>query len=306
VTVARSLDEVEVAPSVVTIGYFDGVHRGHQTIIGRAVRHADELGVRSAAVTFDRHPMEVVRPDVAPPLLQSLDDRVRSLLDQRVDLVLVLPFTRAFSELSPPDFVEHVLVERLRAVKVVVGTNFRFGHRAGGDVVALSDLGDQLGFATEAVTLLTLDGEPISSTQVREHLAAGDLAWVNRALGRDFTLVGEVVAGDGRGRTIGVPTANLAVGARAAVPANGVYAGMASLGDRTWPCVVNVGTRPTFDGAGRSVEAHLLDADVDLYGHELTIAFRSRLRDERRFDGPEALVAQIRADIAEARTHLTG
>jgi riboflavin kinase / FMN adenylyltransferase len=299
--VARALDEVTPAPSVVTIGNFDGVHRGHQVLLRRAVDAAHEQGVRAVAVTFHPHPAAVLRPGAEPPALQPVEDRVHHLLEAGVDLVLVLPFTRELASLGPHVFVEQVLVDRLRAVQVIVGSNFRFGRKASGNVVTLNDAGATYGFHTEAVTLLDLDGIPISSTAVREHLERGDVAWANRALGRTFSLVGEVVPGDGRGRTIGVPTANLAVPAGQLVPANGVYAGHAEVeGDRL-PCVTNVGVRPTFDGQVRTVEVHLLDAEVDLYGHHLRAGFAHRLRDERRFADVDELVARIRADIADAR-----
>ncbi len=304
--VAWSLDDVEEAASVVTIGFFDGVHRGHQTIIRRAVREAEDRGVRSVAVTFDRHPMEVVRPGSQPRYLQSRDRKVAALVDQGVDLVLVIPFDLARSQQPPEEFVTGVLAGPLQAVKVVVGTNFRFGHRAAGDVVLLADLGDALGFDTEAVSLLHLDDTPISSTEIREHLERGDVAWAAEALGRPFVLEGAVVRGDGRGRSIGIPTANVEVDERMQVPAGGVYAGRASVVGREGShlCVVNIGTRPTFGGTSVTVEAHLLDVDLDLYGEHLAVHFLQRLRDEQRFDGVDALVAQIHTDIDTARSVL--
>jgi riboflavin kinase / FMN adenylyltransferase len=299
--VAWSLEDVAAAPSVVTIGNFDGVHRGHQTLLTRAVDAAHERSVRAVVVTFEPHPAAVVRPGSEPPALQRTSERVRSLLGAGADLVLVLPFTPELAALSPAAFVEQVLVDRLEARRVIVGVNFRFGHRAAGDVVALNDAGAAFGFDTEAVTLLELDGIAISSTAIRDHLLAGDLAWASRALGRPYQLRGEVVPGDGRGRTIGVPTANLAVPPGLVVPANGVYAGRATVDGRALPCVTNVGVRPTFAGSTRTVETHLLDTDVDLYGRELEVSFEHRIRDERRFEDVEVLVAQIRRDVEDAR-----
>lgn len=301
--VAHGLGDVAPAPSVVTIGFFDGVHRGHQAIIGRAVQEAADRGLRSVVVTFDRHPMEVVRPGSQPRYLQSLDRRAERLAEQGVDLVVVLPFTEEFSQLPPGRFVETVLAGALQARRVIVGANFRFGHRAAGDVVALTELGALHGFDAEAAALVDLEGMAVSSTEIREHLDRGDVAWAAEALGRPFVLEGPVIHGDGRGRSIGVPTANVEIDDRMQVPAVGVYAGHATVpgSDREWACVVNVGTRPTFSGTSVSVEAHLLDADVDLYGERLAVAFESRLRDEQRFEGPEALVAQIHRDIEMAR-----
>ena len=303
---ALRLDDVAPGPSVVTIGAFDGVHRGHQTLVRRAVDAARSRGVRSVAMTFDPHPAAVVRPGSEPPFLQTLADRVARLHDGGVDEVVVLRFTRELAALEPQAFLEEVLVGRLAPVKVVVGTNFRFGHRAAGDVVVLAEGGELHGYEVEAVTLLELDGEPISSTSVRDRLAAGDVAWSTRALGRPHEVVGEVVAGDGRGRTIGVPTANVAVPPGLLVPGNGVYAGHARQGERRWPCVTNVGTRPTFDGTGVTVETHLLDAEVELYGQPLAVSFEHRLRGEQKFDGPDELVAQITRDLDTAQALLRG
>lgn len=298
---ALRIEDVTPEPSVVTIGAFDGVHRGHQTLVRRAVDAARQRGVRSVAMTFDPHPAAVVRPGSEPPFLQTLPDRVAGLYAAGIDEVVVLQFTRELASLEPHAFLEEVLVGRLAPVKVVVGTNFRFGHRAAGDVVVLAEGGERHGYEVEAVTLLELDGEPISSSTVRERLAAGDVAWSTKALGRPHEVVGQVVPGDGRGRTIGVPTANVAVGEGLLVPGNGVYAGHARAGDQRWPCVTNVGTRPTFDGTGVTVESHLLDADVELYGERLAVSFEHRLRGEQKFDGPDELVAQIRRDLDEAR-----
>jgi riboflavin kinase/FMN adenylyltransferase len=301
--VAWSLDDVEPGPSVVTIGFFDGVHRGHRTIIGRAVREAEDRAVRSVVVTFDRHPMEVVRPGSEPRYLQSRDRRVAALVDRGADLVLVVPFTLERSQQPPEAFVEEVLAGPLQAVKVVVGTNFRFGHKAAGDVVLLAELGTRFGYEAEAVALRQLGDTPISSSEIRAHLDAGDVAWAAEALGASFVLEGSVVRGEGRGRTIGIPTANVEVDERLQLPAGGVYAGRAWVvgRDERHPCVVNVGTRPTFGGETVTVEAHLLDGERDLYGCHLALGFEKRLRDERRFDGVDALVSQIRADVAAAR-----
>jgi riboflavin kinase / FMN adenylyltransferase len=301
-SVATGLDDVVPGPSVVTIGNFDGVHRGHRVLLRRAVDAARDAGVRSVAVTFDPHPAAVLRPGSEPLAVQSLGDRAEALLDVGVDLVLVLPFTRELAALTPDAFVERVLVARLEATRVIVGTNFRYGHKAAGDVVHLADAGESHGFGVEAVTLLELDGAPISSTELRRRIGEdGDLAWANRALGRPFRLAGEVVRGDQRGRTIGFPTANIEVPGDQLLPANGVYAGIATVGGVRSGAVTNVGTRPTFDGEGVTVEVHLLDTDRDLYGQHLEVSFLHRLRGEQRFDGPDALVAQIARDAAAAR-----
>lgn len=299
--VAHGLAALDPAPSVVTIGNFDGVHRGHRVLLRRAAALAERHDVRSVAVTFDPHPAVLLRADAAPPRLQTLDDRIAALAAAGLDAVLVLPFTRALASSTPAAFVAEVLAGPLAAVRVVVGTNFRFGAKAAGDVVTLVELGEEYGFAPEAVTLLELDGRRISSSAIREHLQDGDLAWATAALGRPYELAGVVVEGDGRGRGIGFPTANLAIDPELVVPATGVYAGHAWCDDAWVPAVTNVGLRPTFDGTTRTVEVHLLDVDEDLYGSTVRFRFLHRLRAERRFDGVGALVTQIRADVSRAR-----
>lgn len=294
--------------TVVTIGNFDGVHRGHLALIERARAMGSERGVDVTALTFDPHPAEVLRPDAVPPALQSLDERIAMLRASGCDAVEVVDFDDAFAELEPADFFTRLLVERLDARAVVVGENFRFGARAEGDVDALRTLGDEHDVEVAVVGLVDLGDGTVSSSALRALLAAGDLAVVTRGLGRLYTVAGEVVEGEGRGRTIGVPTANVAVDPRRALPADGVYACRAALeGGRTEPAVVNIGWRPTFDGTTRTVEAHLLvDDGPDLYGRTLELAFVARIRGEERFDGPEALVARIREDVAAARSLLAG
>jgi riboflavin kinase/FMN adenylyltransferase len=296
------LEAVEPAPSVVSIGFFDGVHRGHQTIIRRAVRAADEQGVRSVVVTFDRHPMEVVAPGSEPMMLMTRERRAQTLADQGVDLVVMLPFTDELRHLSAEEFIDHVLVEPLQATRVVVGANFRFGHKAMGDVAVLSEVGPSRGFTAEGVTLLELDGVVISSTEIRAAVDRGDVELAQRMLGRPHVVDGLVVRGDQRGAELGYPTANLEVDRRIAVPARGIYAGMAHLADgRKVAHATSVGINPTFGGTQLRVEAFLLDFDEDLYGVHLAVDFRHRLRDEARFDSVDELVAQIAADVALAR-----
>jgi riboflavin kinase/FMN adenylyltransferase len=294
--------------TVVTIGNFDGVHRGHLALVTRATHEAEQRGVPAVALTFDPHPAAVLRPDAVPPALQSLEERVATLRAHGCDAVEVIAFDAELAALSAEAFVEDLLVGRLGAELVVIGENFRFGAGATGDIGLLRDLGARLGFAVEAVGLVDLGDGPVSSSAIRALLAAGDLEAVTRGLGRRFTLSGEVVRGEGRGRTIGVPTANVAVAAGRALPADGVYACWArASGDRPVAAVVNVGWRPTFDGTSRTVEAHLLgDDDPDLYGQVLELEFVARIRGEQRFDGPEALVARIGEDVVAAAALLEG
>ncbi len=294
--------------TVVTIGNFDGVHLGHLALVARARSVAGARGIPTVAVTFDPHPAAVLRPEALPAAIQSLEERVAMLRSAGCDDVIVVPFDERLAARSPEEFVIELLVERLAAVVVVVGENFRFGRGASGDVEVLRRLGMTHGFSVEAVGILDAGDGPVSSSVLRELLAQGDVAAVARGLGREFTLTGEVVTGDGRGRGIGVPTANVAVGAGRAVPADGVYACRALRSDgSSTPAVVNIGHRPTFEGRTRTVEAHLLmetppeQPGPDLYGQPLTLAFVARIRGEQRFEGPEALVARIREDIAVAR-----
>ena len=289
--------------AAVTIGNFDGVHRGHLALVDRATAEAARLGVPTVALTFDPHPAAVLRPDAVPPMLQSLESRMATLRAHGCDRVEVLTFDAALAALTPQAFVEELLVGRLGARSVVVGANFRFGAGAAGDVEALRELGAELGFAVEAVGLVDAGDGPVSSSALRALLAAGDLEAVTRGLGRPYVLDGEVVRGEGRGRTIGVPTANVAVDPARALPADGVYACRAVTSGEEWvPAVVNVGWRPTFDGTTRTVEAHLMvDDDPDLYGAHLELTFIARVRGEERFDGPEALVARIAEDVVVAR-----
>ncbi len=292
--------------SVVTIGNFDGVHRGHLALIACTTAEATQRGARAVALTFDPHPAAVLRPDAVPAALQSLEERTALLRESGCDEVIVVPFDAAFAAQGPEEFVDRLLVDRLAAQLVVVGTNFRFGRAAAGDVALLIALGEQRGFGVEAVGLVDLGDGPVSSSALRSQLAAGDVEVVARGLGRPFSLTGEVVHGEGRGRTIGIPTANVAVAQGRALPADGVYACWAGTdgGDRT-AAVVNVGWRPTFAGTSRSIEAHLLvDGGPDLYGQRLTLEFIARVRGEQRFDGVEALVARIHEDVRVARERL--
>lgn len=296
------LDSVDPAPSVVAIGFFDGVHRGHQRIIGRAVAQAREQGLRSAVVTFDRHPMEVVRPGSQPHMLMTLPRRARTLAQQGVDLVVVLPFDDDLRHLAADEFVRHVLLGPLRARGVVVGENFRFGHKAAGDLTLLAELGAAHGFVAEGVDLLEEGGTVISSTAIRASVEEGDVATAARMLGRPHAIDGLVVRGDQRGAGLGFPTANLRVDPRLAVPAPGVYATTLRHPDgRALPSASSVGTNPTFGGQELRIEAYCIGVDENLYGLEVSLAFHERVRGEVRFDSADELVARMHQDVAEVR-----
>ena len=296
--------------SVVTIGVFDGVHRGHQTIIGEAVDLAAKRGVPSVVMTFVPHPSEVVRPGSHPPQLTTIVRRAELVEQLGVDVFCALPFTLEFSKLAPDQFVHTALVERLRAVEVIVGENFRFGHKAAGDVGTLTELGRRFGFTAHGATLLGDDSTPLSATYVRTCVQAGDMAAAAAALGRPHRVDGVVERGDQRGRELGFPTANLRTDQWAAVPADGVYAGRAWRLDewgRTLPggplgtAAISVGTNPTFQTRQRRVEAYVLDFDGDLYGQALGVEFVHHLRGMERYADVPALVAQMQLDVRRAR-----
>jgi riboflavin kinase/FMN adenylyltransferase len=311
VQVWRGLDEVDTtgdAPrSVVTIGNFDGVHRGHQHVIDLVVARARDAGDRSVVVSFDPHPMAVIHPGGAPLALTSLPRRLELLAERGVDAALVLPFTSDLAHQTPAQFVQQVLAEALHAEEVHVGRNFRFGHRAAGTVDTLAELGAAYGFSTHPVELAR-DDVVWSSTYVRQCLAEGDVAAAAEALGRLHRVEGPVVEGDKRGRELGYPTANLAADPAIAVPDDGVYAGwlVRATGERL-PAAVSIGTNPTFDGTSRRVEAYVLDRDdLELYGEQVGVEFTERLRETVRFDGVEPLLVQMRKDVDQARALLVG
>jgi riboflavin kinase/FMN adenylyltransferase len=298
--------------SVVTIGVFDGVHRGHQRIIGRAVEAARGLGQPMVVITFDPHPAEVIRPGSHPTFLCTAARRAELLAQLGADVVCMVPFTLEFSQLGPEEFVRSVLVDRLHTAFVAVGENFRFGHRAAGDVALLAELGEKYDFTAEAVPLLTDGGTKISSSLIRQKLADGDVTGAAGDLGRPHRVEGVVVPGHRRGRALGFPTANLKTFPHTAIPADGVYAGwLSTLGEQEgqeyeeerWPAAISVGTNPTFDGQDRVVEAYALDRDdLELYGVHVGVDFAARLRGMERFGSAAELAEQMRRDVDQART----
>jgi riboflavin kinase/FMN adenylyltransferase len=294
-------------PSVVTVGFFDGVHLGHQEVIRRTVDAAKERDARSVAVTFDRHPREILTPGEEPRLVTTVERKATLIEACGIDVLVVLEFTRQFSEVSAADFVRDVLVGRLHAVHARVGANFTFGHRAAGTVATLREVGEPLGMTADEVDLFTIDGRVVSSSSIREALAAGDLDWPRTALGRRFTVDGEVVAGAGRGEGLGYPTANLRTWPRLLLPGQGIYAGVAELEDGSrYVAAIDVGTNPTFGTEPLHVEAFLLDFEEDeLRGEGLAVAFWERLRDEVKFDSVDDLVAAIGEDVERTRAVVT-
>ncbi|HEX8862772.1 MAG TPA: bifunctional riboflavin kinase/FAD synthetase [Actinomycetes bacterium] len=298
------LDQVpaDLGPTAVTIGVFDGVHLGHQALLARVVEEARSRGVLPGAITFDRHPMKVVRPGSDPPLLSTLSQRVELLCQHGMEFVLVLPFTPKLSRMAAEEFAVKVLLEAVNARVVVVGANFRFGHKAAGDARLIAELARPRGVDVVAVSLDADHGEPVSSTRVRAALAAGEVATVRRLLGRPFTVEGHVIHGAERGRLLGIPTANLRVPARLALPARGVYAGRLEVaGSPPMPAVSNVGTSPQFGGNELRVETYVLDFDGDLYDRLVRVSFEHRIRDEVVFPSVEALVEGMNDDVGQAR-----
>ncbi|MFJ4650140.1 bifunctional riboflavin kinase/FAD synthetase [Nocardia sp. NPDC088792] len=307
----RSLDEMpaEWGRCVLTIGVFDGVHRGHAQLISRAVKSAAVRGVPSVLMTFDPHPLDVVRPGAHPAQLSTLDRRAELVAELGIDVFLVMPFTKDFMKLTPDEYVEELLVNRLHVAEVVVGDNFTFGKQAAGTVDTMRELGRRYGFDVDGVQLLGEHAVTFSSTYIRSCLAAGDVAAAAEALGRPHRIEGVVVHGDGRGKGLGFPTANVAPTMYAAVPADGVYAGwFTDLDDPAAEprmAAISVGTNPTFDGRNRTVEPHILDFDGDLYDKHVAVDFVEQLRGMRRFDSIEDLVEAIGRDVDQARKVLT-
>lgn len=293
----------EAPGAAVALGVFDGVHLGHRAILATAVARARASGLQALACTFDPHPAEVLQPAQAPAPISTLDERLALLAETGVDASVVLAFTAELAAVEPEAFVKDVLLERLHARDVVVGFNHTFGRGARGSAQLLQALSQRLGFRCDVVPPLLIDGVAVSSSEVRAALKAGQVERANRYLGRPYAVGGQVVQGAGRGRSLGFPTANIRPDRPLLVPA-GVYACRAQVDGQSHPAVVNIGVRPTFEERRLVVEAHLLDFSGTLYGCAIRVMFVSRLREERKFPGPEALREQIGLDITAARRHL--
>ena len=285
---------------VAAVGNFDGVHLGHQRILATLKERAMPHGGTVVVISFDPHPQRVLHPDTAPRLIATHKQKVAWLEEAGVDLMLELPFTRELAALTPAAFVERVLLRGLQVAEIHIGRNFRFGHDRAGNFETLEELGRRHGFTAMAVAGVRQDGMRISSSRVRTALGAGDVELAAELLGRDEELVGQVVPGNARGRILGFPTANLTV-ENELVPFTGVYATHLLVDDEPLPAVTNIGSRPTFPGAGPAVETHILDYQGDLYGQRIRLRFTRRLRDEQRFAGLEELKAQIARDVTAAR-----
>ncbi|EGD55728.1 bifunctional riboflavin kinase/FMN adenylyltransferase [Gordonia neofelifaecis NRRL B-59395] len=300
---------------MVTIGVFDGIHRGHAQLIAAATKAAAERGVPSVLMTFDPHPSSVVRSGAYPPQLSTLRRRAELAEELGIDVFCVIPFSPTLSAQSPEDFVHSVLVEELHAAEVVVGDNFTFGHKALGDVPRLRELGERFGFEVTAIKLFGEHAVTYSSTYIRSCVAAGDVELAAEALGRPHRVEGVVVHGERRGRDLGFPTANVAPPEHTAIPGDGVYAAWFTVLDSAtepegitigarYPAAVSVGTNPTFSGRVRTVEAYVLDVSADFYGQHVAVDFVSRLRGMEPFDSIDALIAEMNNDVERTRTLL--
>jgi riboflavin kinase/FMN adenylyltransferase len=285
------------------LGFFDGVHLGHQQIIRQTTADARQHEALALLVTFDRHPNTVVAPERTPPLIYPLTRKLKVIESFGVDQILLLHFDKAFSERSGEEFVRSLANQAGQLRSICVGANFVFGHKRSGNVEQLRKLGAELHFAVHGLSAVALDGRAVSSTRIRQAISAGNLDGASQMLGRAYSLLGPVVAGDKVGRQLGVPTANLDVNGLV-LPPNGVYAAQVKIADQLHRAVVNIGSRPTLQSpkAQLRVEAHLLDFSADLYGRELELFFVEKLRDEKKFPSLDALRQQISQDIAQART----
>jgi riboflavin kinase / FMN adenylyltransferase len=302
----RSLAEVPPAPAgrSVALGTFDGVHLGHRQVIGTAVERAREHGLRPMVVTFDPHPLQVLRPDDPPLRLVDTEAKAELAGELGVSELLAIPFTAELARMSPEAFVDDVLVATIGTRHVSVGSNFRFGHEARGDVTLLQASPE---FGTDIVPLVEHGDGPVSSSRIRDLVAAGEVAAAAELLGAPYRIAGEVVAGDARGRELDMRTANLAVPDGFVIPGPGIYAATAAVEGRAVPAAVSIGVRPTFEADGDlRVEAHLIGWEGDLYGRSLRLSFLERLRDELKFDSAEALQRQMRDDVAQVERIAAG
>lgn len=297
----------DVIRTALTVGSFDGVHRGHQDVLRQLVERARRLGVHSLLVTFDPHPLEVVNPAAAPRLLTVGDEKLEVLAESGIDFVAVLPFTPALAAFSAERFVDEILLGRFRMHDLLMGYDHRFGHNRSGDAETMRRLGAARGFEVNAVPAVTVNGgQSVSSTAIRRAVAGGDLDGAFRGLGRHYSLGGSVVEGARRGRVLGFPTANVAVpGPRKLLPPEGVYAVRVQTPMGPYDGMLNLGPRPTFGDAESVVEAHLFDANLDLYRARLRVDFVARLRDTQKFSGVEALRAQLERDALSAKRALS-
>lgn len=301
----RSL-EAPPEGTAVAVGTFDGLHLGHRALIAEAVEAARRAGTVPAVLTWDRHPAVTLRPDKVPALLSSPERKTQLMEETGVELLAVVEFDEDFSHLSPEEFVSSVLSDGLGAQSAHVGHDWRFGHRAAGDVELLIGLGKEHGFTVSAVELQEIAGEPVTSSRIRAAVGKGDVALARTLLGRPYDVDGIVVRGEARGKSLGYPTANLDIDPALARPPIGIYAGVAHVAGQVKPAAISVGTNPTFETGGRvRVEAYLLDFEQEIYDERIRLEFWKHLRGEKRFESGEELVAQMAKDVDETRAAVT-
>lgn len=298
----RNLEQYQPSgPLCLALGNFDGVHLGHQQLIKECVNYARNNQGTAAAYIFDPHPARIIKPATAPKLLVTPQRKAELLEVLGLDLLIYAAFTPQVAQSSPQEFVQHILVEKLHVQQVVVGFNYSFGYRGAGTPELLKQLGYQYGFNTVIIEPVKINGQIVSSSSIRQALEQGDIERAAEMLGSYPILSGQVIKGEQRGRTIGFPTANLSVDQELTIPANGVYAALASIGSLTVKAVVNIGRKPTFhEEFPTTVEAHLIDFDHDIYGQEMRLTFFKKIRDERKFNSIEDLTEQIKKDRDEA------
>ena len=297
----------EDSPSVLSIGNFDGVHLAHREICRFIKEEAVRRGGRSVILTFEPHPLSVVAPERRPPLMTTLEEKLARLETQNIDAVVIEKFTSTLAQTMARDFVRQIIGEGLKASLVVIGFNFRFGKGRAGNVELLQEVGASAGFETHVLDPYMFEGRRVSSTEIRKLLLGGAVEEAARLLGQHHLIEGEVIRGDGRGRQIGIPTANVDY-PPVLIPEKGVYACRVQIDGREgfrYPAVTNIGNRPTFDKREVTLETHLLDWEGDLYGKSIRVEFVSRLREEKKFSGPQELVRQIHVDIEDGRKKLS-
>jgi riboflavin kinase/FMN adenylyltransferase len=289
--------------SVVTLGNFDGLHLGHQELIGKVIARAREIGAASVVVTFRPHPLKILAPEKCPPLISIYEEKIRLFEKLGIDVLVKIPFTRDFAKMSPEDFVKNILCDTLGAKEIFVGYNYRFGRGREGTIATLKTLGEKFDFSVREVEQVSLKGEVISSTKIRHLLSDGEVEHAARLLGRTYAITGIVVRGDGRGKGLGFPTANIAP-KHSIVPADGVYAVRLFVRDKFYDGIANIGLRPTFGKNVLAIEVHIFEFNEDIYGEEISLYFVGRIRKERKFAAAADLIKQIHADIKTARQML--
>lgn len=290
--------------SIITLGNFDGLHLGHQALIKMIIDRAKETGAKSLVVTFRPHPLKILAPDKCPPLISIYEEKIRLFEKLGIDVLVKIPFTLDFSSMTPKDFVKEILCNLLGAKEIFVGSNYRFGKGREGNIRMLKELGEELGFKVREVEQVSLNGEVISSTKIRNLLKDGDVEHAARLLGRDYAITGVVIKGDGRGKGLGFPTANIA-SKHAIIPSDGVYAVRLFARDKYYDGVANIGLRPTFEKKELAIEVHIFDFNEDLYGEEISVFFIKKIREEKRFESIDALIKQINSDIGVAKSILS-